>query len=338
MAGFDSSSVYDSSTSLLAHMTEGSSCAPLLLSAGDNSSNSEDLIIFDCSLSAQPTPVIPPPSPPVTPATLPTSSLPKTPDLHLDFSQPQSLPTPTPTPPVSPRDVEAELRDTVDHLLRTKRNSQRTLAEENASLRAEISFLKQALARASAQAGSETADLVAALDRERTIRQNAEESRAATGKYLAEQVASVTKQKLALEQTLRDFTHGREFWKDKAIAALERCEALEEENLWVKTQLSALARNQSSVVAQQVDSVLREVAEERDRLRQLEDAELLLERRWKERCDAVQSSDVQALHKFQCRRCRLGYTELVDHPCANAANNEQPKKNDKEVQRDREKL
>lgn len=295
MDSFDSSSVYDS-TSLHAHITAGptSNAPTLLLSTGDNSSDPEGLIVFDCAPSAQSTPVIPAPSPRVPPAALLGLPNLKTPDVHLALPQPQSLPTPAPTPPpASPRNVEAELRDTVNNLLRTKRNTQHALNDENASLRIEVSFLKQALSRASTHAGSETADLVIALDRERTICQNAEESRAATAKYHAEQVAAITKEKLALEQTLHDFTHGCEFWKDKAIAALERCEALEKENLWVKTQLNALARKQSSVVTQQVDSVLREVAEERDRLRQLEGAELLLERQWKVRYDSVQSNNIQ---------------------------------------------
>ena len=111
----------------------------------------------------------------------------------------------------------------------------------------------------------------AALEVERAARTNAEESRVATGKYLAEQIEAVSKQKLALEAALGGFTHGREFWKAKAIAALERCEALEAENVRVKRELAVFAKKQAVVVERQVSDILQEVAEERERLMQLEE-------------------------------------------------------------------
>ncbi|KAI0721716.1 hypothetical protein C8T65DRAFT_630986 [Cerioporus squamosus] len=253
-------------TSFLVPATDNTTCARLSGSRTNYSCTAEDLISFDDVICSSPT--LPEPT---QPPTAPSSSgngrqRSLTPHLGVSFLSLRSY-----TP--STRNVEAELRDIVDDLLRKKKDAQRTLADENASLRAEVSFLKQALSQASSQPGSETADVIAALEHERTLRQNAEESRTATGNYLVEQVQSVSKQKQMLETELRDFTHGHEFWKAKAIAALERCEALEAENLEVKTQLNALARKQSSTVTEQVSYVLREVAEERDRLKQLEELE-----------------------------------------------------------------
>ncbi|KAI0709135.1 hypothetical protein C8Q76DRAFT_799166 [Earliella scabrosa] len=295
-----SPSLESSSTLFLVPGQDDSSRAPLLVSSGETSPVAEDSLFFEASAVAQSTPVIPS----STPVPSSSSANPCPGSARPLFFQ-MNVHPPSPPRPVRPkRDVEGELRDIVDDLLRKKKDAQRTLAEENASLLAQVSFLKQALARASTTPGSETADVLDALDRERTLRQNAEESRAATGKYLAEQVESVSKQKAVLEQELQNFTHGREFWKTKAIAALERCEVLEAENLKVKTQLSVLARKQTGVVAQQVDSVLREVAEERDRLRQLEEVEAVVERQGK---PPVKTSEAEAMtrrvaSKFQTYR------------------------------------
>ncbi|RDX56837.1 hypothetical protein OH76DRAFT_1395980 [Lentinus brumalis] len=247
------------------------SCAQLRISRTNSSCTAEDLISFDdvvCSSPALPAPAQSPTAIP-TPALLGfDDGLRSNLNLHLCVS--------SPTPPsrtAAERNVQTELRDIVDDLLRKKTAAQRSLTDENGSLRAEVSFLKQTLLQASSQPGSETGEVVAALEHERALRQNAEESRTATGKYLAEQVLALSKQNQMLETELRDFTHGREFWEAKAIAALERCEALEAENLQVKTQLNALARKQSSTVTEQVSYVLREVAEERDRLKRLEELE-----------------------------------------------------------------
>ncbi len=273
-----SSSSFDSSCmSFLASGRDESSCTSLLGIQDNVPSTSEDLLFFDSPVLSHSTPVLhsTPVFPPAAAAPPPPAHPPPVPSRDLVFHLSISPPPPTLHAPAPQRDVETELRTIVDDLLRRKKDTQRTLAEENASLRAQVAFFKEALALASAQPGSETAGVLDALDRERTLRQNAEELRAATGKFLAEQVESVSKQKLALEDALRNFTHGREYWREKAIAAFERCEVLEAENLRVKTQLNALARKQSNVVTQQVNSVLREVAEERDRLKQLEEVELL---------------------------------------------------------------
>lgn len=260
-------------TSLLVTATGNSSCSNSKNSRPDPSVIPEDLLSFDDVVCSSPT--IPTQFPTTSSAsTLPASDIRQQGNLilHLNVSPPATSPT-------SERNIEAELRDIVDNLLQKKIDTQRTLADENTSLRAEISALKHALLLASSQPGSETASVISALEQERTLRRNAEDLQAATGKYLAEQVDSLSRQKLLLEAELRDRTHGHEFWKLKAIATLERCEALEAENLQVKTQLNALARKQSGTVAEQVSHVLREVAEERDRLRQLEEIEQPLAQR-----------------------------------------------------------
>ncbi|KAI1795930.1 hypothetical protein LXA43DRAFT_1079935 [Ganoderma leucocontextum] len=242
-----------SSDSFLVPGKDEESFAPLLVSHGDISNTSEDLNPF---------------ASPVGVGTIFLS--PRAADspghrtLHLDASS-------TPPPPPLENDVEGKLRAIVDDLLHKKRAARDARAEENASLRAQVALLQDALAKASAQPGSETADLLAALERERGLHLSAEESRLATGKYLAEQIERVSLQKTLLEKTVASFTHGREFWRERAIAALERCEMLEEENMRVKTQLSALSKKQETVVDRQISDVLREVAEERDRLKQLEE-------------------------------------------------------------------
>ncbi|RPD66075.1 hypothetical protein L227DRAFT_597408 [Lentinus tigrinus ALCF2SS1-6] len=240
-------STSSSATSLLlTAATDDSSCAHLLTLRSEYPSVVEDLISIDDVVCSSPTLPIPA-EPPINISTPPGSDLRQQRNfvVHLNVS------SPTPQS-ASGRDVETELRDIVDGLLRKKKDAQCTLADENASLRAEVAFFKQALLQASSQPGCETAIVIAALEQERTLRQNAEELHAATGKYLAEQVDYVSRQKLLLETELRDFTREHDTWKAKAIAALERCEALEVENLQVKTQLNALARKQSSTVAQQL--------------------------------------------------------------------------------------
>ncbi|PIL23934.1 hypothetical protein GSI_13685 [Ganoderma sinense ZZ0214-1] len=228
------------------------SFAPLLVSQGDLSNNSEDLNPFASPVGGGTIFLSPG-----------VAGSPGHRTLHLD-------PSSAPPPPSREDDVEGKLRAIVDDLLHKKRAARDARAEESAALRAQITLLEDALTKASAQPGSETADLLAALEHERGLRLNAEESRAATGKYLAEQIERVSLQKTLLEKTVASFTHGREFWRERAIAALERCEMLEEENMRVKTQLSALAKRQESSVDRQISDVLREVAEERDRLKQLE--------------------------------------------------------------------
>ncbi|TBU50713.1 hypothetical protein BD309DRAFT_944527 [Dichomitus squalens] len=245
------SSSYDS---FLAPGDDEASYAPLLVSPSNISTISEDLNPF-ASQSSDIAVLLSPGA-----ADCPDDPIPR-------FG-----PTSTPPPPLpAEKDVESELRNVVDDLLRKKRAARDTLAEENTSLRAQVSLLQDALVQASAQPGSMLTDLFAALERERTLRVNAEDSRIATGKYLAEQVERISLQKALLEKTVTSFTHGRDFWRAKAIAALERCEALEEENVQVKTQLNAIVKKQDSIVESQISEVLREVAEERDRLKQLED-------------------------------------------------------------------
>ena len=246
-------SISSSSDCFLVPGRDEESFAPLLVSQGDLSNNSEDLNPFASPVGVGTIFLSPG-----------AAESPGHRTLHLDDSS-------TPPPPPREDDVEGKLRAIVDNILHKKRASRDAHAEENATLRAQVALLEDALSKASAQPGSETADLLAALERERGLRLSAEESRAATGKYLAEQIERVSLQKTLLEKTVASFTHGREFWRERAIAALERCEMLEEDNVRVKTQLSALAKRQESAVDRQISDVLREVAEERDRLKQLEE-------------------------------------------------------------------
>ncbi|KAH9946151.1 uncharacterized protein BXZ73DRAFT_6997, partial [Epithele typhae] len=168
------------------------------------------------------------------------------------------------------RDIAAELREVVDNLLGKKKDARQALQDENATLRSQVSLLRSALAKASTQPGSETSIVLAALEAERARRQNAEESGAATGRYLAEQIETVSKQKIALETALNSSSHGRDFWKSKAIAALERCEALEAENLMVKRQLGAFSRKHAIVVEKQISHMLLDIARERERFKLME--------------------------------------------------------------------
>ena len=198
-----------------------------------------------------------------------------------DIHSPAHCPPPhpvAPTPPTSPRDSTMELRDVVDAFLQKKRTAWQELHDENAALRQRVAFLDRALAAASAQPGSETGAVLAALERERARGIAAEESRAATGRFLAEQIEAVSKQKISLEAalTLARDGQGRDVWRDRAIAALQHCEELEAENLHVKRELAAYTRKQPGIVDRQIGDILREVAEERERLRQLEETEPLL--------------------------------------------------------------
>ena len=218
-----------------------------------------------------------------------------------------SLPSPPPSPT---RDVAAELRDVVDKVLHQKRTAWQALQDENASLRAQLALLQTALTQATSAPGSETGAVLAALERERARRANAEESRAATERYLTEQVEAAAGQKRALEAALRGFTDGREFWKAKAIAALERCEALEEENVRVKRELGAFVRKQVVVVERQIGDILHEVAEERERLRRLEEEEPLLVKYSQTMLVGSKSSQAEV---SICPSHGVGVTLMLDH-------------------------
>ena len=107
-----------------------SSRAPLL-EALDNSTTSEVQFSFDASLLPHSTPVLPPAFPIASPPAVSSPILPAR-DLFFHLS----ISPPPPAPPQ--RNVEAELREIVDDLLRHKESTQCTLAEENASLRAQV--------------------------------------------------------------------------------------------------------------------------------------------------------------------------------------------------------
>ena len=255
-----SARVSSSSDSFLVPGKDEESFAPLLVSQGDLSNASEDLNPFASHIGV---------------GTIFISQgavqSPGQRTLRLEASS-------TSPPPPLEDDIEGKLRAIVDGLLHKKRAARDARTEENVTLRTQVALLEDALTKASAQPGLETSELLAALERERGLRLSAEESRVATGKYLAEQIERISLQKTLLEKTVVSFTHGREFWRERAIAALERCEMLEEENMRVKTQLSALSKKQEGAVDCQVSDMLREVAEERDRLKQLEEVHPFSER------------------------------------------------------------
>ncbi|KAI8998688.1 hypothetical protein BD414DRAFT_407408 [Trametes punicea] len=182
------------------------------------------------------------------------------------------------------RNVEAELRATVDALLKRKKDTQRGLAEENANLREEVAFLRNALRLSSAKGQSECdadahrAELANALEQERAQRLRSEEKLNALVEYLAEQIASVSERANTAEKALKTIEHDCVRWKDKAAAVMGRCEVLEEENLRVKSILHLIARYMPAAVQQQTQNMLNEVAQERADLRRLEEIERSLDK------------------------------------------------------------
>ena len=152
-------SASSSNDSFLAPGNDEASYAPLLVSQGNSSPSFEDLNPFASPVSA-------------TIALLsPGAAGPH--EGHIIRSGAPSTPPP-PSASASEKDVEGELRGIVDSLLRKKHAARNTLAEQNASLRAQVSLLQDALVQASARPASELTDLFAALERERTLRANAE--------------------------------------------------------------------------------------------------------------------------------------------------------------------
>ncbi|KAI0780997.1 hypothetical protein BD413DRAFT_600460 [Trametes elegans] len=188
-----------------------------------------------------------------------------------------------------PRDVEAELRATVDALLKRKRAAQRGAIEENAALHEEVAFLRNTIRLSGPSrslgadsedgaSGASHAELAAALEQERTQRLRSEEKLRALVDYLAEQIASVSECRSVAEKALRTVEQDRGMWQSKNAAAMARCEALEDENLKVKSLLALLARQAPVVVQQQIQSMLREVAAERANLKRMEAVEQYMEK------------------------------------------------------------
>ncbi|OSD01573.1 hypothetical protein PYCCODRAFT_1391468 [Trametes coccinea BRFM310] len=184
----------------------------------------------------------------------------------------------------SVKDVEGELRATVDAILKRKKEAQRGLIEENANLREEVAFLRKTIRLASTETiiepgvDSNKAELAHALEHERTQRLRGEEKLHAVVEYLAEQIASVSERGLTTEKALKISERDCVSWRDKATAAITRGEALGEENLLVKSLLNLFAKHLPSVVQQQMQAMLRELAEERADLRRLEAIERSLDK------------------------------------------------------------
>ncbi|KAI0831245.1 hypothetical protein BC628DRAFT_1407768 [Trametes gibbosa] len=193
---------------------------------------------------------------------IPTSASKAIPDVR------PPLKTPWFPDPLS-RNVEGELRATVDALLRRKKASQRGLVEENAALREEVGFLRHALRLASPE-DSDAKQLAAALEQERTGRLRSVEKLDALVHYLAEQLASSNEQRSAAEKALATSERDCMMWEDKLAAAMKHCEVLEEENTRVKSSLGLFARQRPTTVRQQMQGMLYEVAEERANLKRLE--------------------------------------------------------------------
>ncbi|KAI0374830.1 hypothetical protein BV20DRAFT_986733 [Pilatotrama ljubarskyi] len=285
--------------SLLPWLDE-SSTAPLLEGHADSPDATEDLISLDllAPLATRSTSA-PKASPSTTSPVLPSSPLlslaPPAPEL---VSQAPPVPPKTPTdpfaattytlspPPWAPapptRDVESELRATVDALLKRKKEAQRGIADENAALREEAAFLRNALRLSGAAAeGSQASDaqqLAAALEQERTQRLRSEEKLHALVEYLAEQVASLSERRSATEKALAATEHDCVMWEKKTASALARCEVLEEANLKVKSLLALFARQVPAAVQQQMQGMLHEVAVECANLKRLEAIERSLEK------------------------------------------------------------
>ncbi|KAI0637031.1 hypothetical protein C8Q77DRAFT_542526 [Trametes polyzona] len=301
--------------SLLPWLDE-SSTAPLLRPQADCTNTSADLVVLDSpekptprpdsraspslapaappglSVPSVASPSLQPPSP-TSPSTLPVS-----PTSPAQARSPEATSSQTLTPtakaayaPVctafsapTPRNIELELRATVDALLQRKKDAQRGLVAENASLREEVGFLRNTLRLSSPSSpsldseDSDAKQLAAALAHERAERLRSEEKLQALVLHLSEQVTAGAERRTAVEKALlvseRDCTE----YQDKLAAAMVRCEVLEEENLRVKSLLGVYARQRPGVVQQQVQGMLREVAEDRANLKRLEAIEPILEK------------------------------------------------------------
>ncbi|OJT06084.1 hypothetical protein TRAPUB_3019 [Trametes pubescens] len=187
---------------------------------------------------------------------------------------------PPPSPYFSdppPKNIEADLRATVDALRAQKKAAQRGLVDENAALREEVGFLRQSL-RLCAPEDSDAKQLAVALEQERTHRLRSEEKFRALVDYLAEQVASGAERRDAMEKALVASERDCAAWEGKVAAALKRCEVLEEENLRVKSLLDLFARQRPTAVQQQMQGMLYEVAEERANLKKTEAIEQTLDK------------------------------------------------------------
>ncbi|KAH9854176.1 hypothetical protein C2E23DRAFT_867646 [Lenzites betulinus] len=248
---------------------------PLLLIQPDYTAETEDLIAFDgptfdpASLTALSPDVstAPPEEPSPRTETLEATLLP-TPAIEATSDVLPSLRTSWCKDPPS-QNVECDLRATVDALLKRKKASQRGIADENASLREEVSFLRDTLRLASPE-DSDAKQLAAALEQERTERLRSQATSDAHVDYLVAQLASSNKEQAAVEQALTASDQELAVCQDKLAAAMERCEALEEENRTVKSSLGLFARQRPGTVRQQMQGMLYEVAEERANLRKLE--------------------------------------------------------------------
>ncbi|CDO68334.1 hypothetical protein BN946_scf184799.g61 [Trametes cinnabarina] len=182
------------------------------------------------------------------------------------------------------RDIEAELRATIDGILKRKKDAQRGLVEDNASLRGEVAFLTNALQLSSAEridesgVDSNKTQLAHALQHERTLRLRSEEKMRAVVEYLAEQITSVSERCHAAEKALKTSQHDCVLWRDKATAAITHGEVVEDENLRVKALLQMFAKHMPSNVQHQMHTLLRDIANERADLRRLEAIERSLEK------------------------------------------------------------
>lgn len=194
-----------------------------------------------------------------------------------------SVSNPCPPPPSPyfsdppPKNIEADLRATVDALRKQKKAAQRGLVDENASLREEVGFLRQSLRLCSPE-DSDAKQLTVALEQERTHRLRSEEKFRALVDYLAEQVASGAERREATEKALVASERDCAAWEGKVAAAMKRCEVLEEENLRVKSLLELFARQRPTAVQQQMQGMLYEVAEERANLKKTEAVEQTMDK------------------------------------------------------------
>ncbi|KAI0646995.1 hypothetical protein C8Q79DRAFT_925645 [Trametes meyenii] len=249
-----------------------------------------------------------------TPATSPVSHF-TTPGPPAAFLAPARSPFSSATGPLQspfadppPRDVEAELRATVDSLLKRKKEAQRGLIDENNGLREEVAFLRNTLRLSAAESTDEHAaesnrtELAAALAQERADRLRSEEKLRAVVEYLAEQVASLSTRRATVEQALLTSESDCEAWRHKTNTAVLQCEFLETENLKVKSLLSVLARQAPSAVQQQVQGMLREVARDRANLKKLEQADRLVE-------SSSPRLDVKGIAKYDTQ----GFRKAEDH-------------------------
>ncbi|KAI9064375.1 hypothetical protein FKP32DRAFT_1626416 [Trametes sanguinea] len=291
----------DDRSDLLPWLDE-SSTAPLLDTEPDSApasqtSTTSDFAFFPDISSLGPRPTLSPSattagSPgatlvPLSPGNRTTVQLLST-DLSVGSSTPPSvlfeLPSLSIPAQSSAKDVEGELRATVDAILKRKKEAQRGLIEENASLREEVAFLRKTIRLASTEATIETgvdsnkAELAHALEHERTQRLRGEEKLHAVVEYLAEQIASVSERGMTTEKALKLSERDCVSWREKATAAITQGEALGEENLRVKLLLQLFTKHMPSVVQQQTQAMLRELAEERADLRRLEAIERSLDK------------------------------------------------------------